>query len=91
MRAILLGLLGVICQAHLITGTIDRKGNVLDFSKVQITLNGGEYNSLVDSAGKFSIVVPNHAALYKLEVQNLHFYFEPVVVDVLDQEFAPGK
>lgn len=64
---------------------------MLDFSKVQITLNGGEYNSLVDSAGKFTIVVPNHAALYKLEVQNLHYYFEPVVVDVLEQEFAPGK
>jgi hypothetical protein len=84
MRAILVALLGVICQAHLIQGVIDRKGNVLDFSKVQITLNGGEYNSLVDSAGKFSIVVPNHPALYKLEVQNLHYYFEPVVVDVLE-------
>ena len=86
-----MAILGFCVSAHLITGTIDRKGNLLDYSKVKVVLNDGEYNALVDQAGHFKIAVPNFAATYKLEVQNINFYFEPVVVDVLDEEFAPGK
>lgn len=35
--------------------------------------------------------MPNDAATYKLEVQNINYYFEPAVVDVMEEEFAPGK
>ena len=31
------------------------------------------------------------AGTYKVEVQNLNYHFEPVVVDIFDEEFAPGK
>lgn len=89
--ALLLAMLGLFASAHVISGTIDRKGNVLDYSKVKVTLNSGEYSALVDQAGHFKVAVPNTAATYKLEVQTINYYFEPVVVDVLDEEFAPGK
>ena len=35
--------------------------------------------------------MPNYATTYKLEVQTINYYFEPVVVEVLDEEYAPGK
>jgi len=46
--ALLLAMLGLFASAHVISGTIDRKGNVLDYSKVKVTLNSGEYSALVD-------------------------------------------
>ena len=53
MRAALVAMLGFVASAHIISGTIDRKGNVLDYSKVKVTLNSGEYNGVVNSAGQF--------------------------------------
>jgi len=44
----------------------------------------------VDNTGKFQIVVP-YPGLYKLEVSNLMVHYEPVVVEVLEEEFAPNK
>jgi hypothetical protein len=48
MKAICIALLGLFASAHVIQGTIDRKGNVLDYSKVRVTMNNGEYSGLVD-------------------------------------------
>ncbi len=59
MKAFCLALLGLVASAHVIQGTIDRKGNVLDYSKVRVTMNNGEYSGLVDQAGHFKIAVPN--------------------------------
>ena len=91
MKAILFALVGFFASAHIIQGTIDRKGNVLDYSKIKVSINNGEYSGLVDQAGHFKVAVPNYATTYKLEVQTINYYFEPVVVEVLEEEFAPGK
>jgi len=79
-----------LAQAYLITGTLDRKNSKIDFSQTKISINYGEYNGLVDNTGKFQIVVP-YPGLYLLEVSNLMVHFEPVVVEVLEEEFAPNK
>jgi len=38
---ILLAMFGASVLSHVITGTIDRKGNLLDYSKVRVVLNDG--------------------------------------------------
>lgn len=52
-----------------------------------MTLNNGEYAALVDYNGAFTISVPDYSANYKLQVHNLHYYFEPVVVEVSELPF----
>ena len=51
-------LLVVFIQAYLVTGVIDRKNTKLDYSKIRISFNSGEYNGLVDNTGKFQVSVP---------------------------------
>ena len=58
--------LSLLTDAHLITGVIDRKTTPIDFSQLSITLNDGEFSSLVDVHGAFTIAVPDYAASYKL-------------------------
>ena len=53
-------------------------------------INGGEQSCLVDNAGNFKVEVPKPGN-YKLEVFNLNYYFEPVVVEIYEEEFSPGK
>jgi len=48
MKAFLFAFLGLVASAHIIHGTIDRKGNVLDYSKIRVSINNGEYSGLVD-------------------------------------------
>ena len=40
--------------------------------------------------GNFNIVVPETGS-YKIEVKNPFYHFEPVIVEMYDEEFAPGK
>ena len=40
--------------------------------------------------GNFKVSVPT-TGTYKVEIFNPEFYFEPVVVEITDEEFAPGK
>ena len=83
-------LLVVFIQAYLVTGVIDRKNTKLDYSKIRISFNSGEYNGLVDNTGKFQVSVP-YPSQYKLEVQNLQVHFDPVIIEVLEEEFAANK
>ena len=53
-------------------------------------INGGEQSCLVDNLGNFKIVVPSTGS-YKLEVFNLQYFFEPVIVEIYEEEFSPGK
>jgi len=76
--------------AHTITGIVDKKGSPLEFQHCKISVNSGEFNALVDNSGRFQVGVPSEGT-YKLEVHHVHYYFEPVVVEVMDEEFAPGK
>lgn len=89
--AVVSSLIALLGSAHLITGSIDRKSTTLDFSQVSVTLNNGEYQGLVDLNGAFAIAVPDYAAAYKLQVHNLNYYFEPVVVEVSDEAHSAGK
>ena len=74
----------------MIEGTIDRKGSLLEFSQTTVSVNGGLYNCLVDNMGRFKVKVPT-PGVYRLEVQSTNYVFEPVVVEIYEQEFAPGK
>jgi len=40
--------------------------------------------------GNFKIQVTS-SGIYKVEVANPYFFFEPVVVEISEEEFAPGK
>ena len=53
-------------------------------------VNGGVYTGLVNSSGGFKIQVPGPGS-YKVEVVNNFYYFEPVVVEIYEEEFQPGK
>ena len=64
----LISLLASFARSHIITGTIEKKSSLIDFSQMSITLNNGEFKALVDINGNFAIGVPDYAALYKLEV-----------------------
>ena len=55
-----------------------------------MSINGGEYSCLVDNLGNFKVEVPTSGS-YKLEVFNRQYFFEPVIVDIYEEEFAPGK
>ena len=44
----------------------------------------------MDNLGNFKVEVPKPGN-YKLEVFNLNYYFEPVIVEIYDEEFSPGK
>ena len=69
---------------------LEQGANYLDFSKTTVSVNGGVYTSLVDNLGNFSVQVPGPGS-YKVEVHNLHYHFEPVVVEIYEEEFSPGK
>ena len=77
-------------MSYMIEGTIDRKGSLLEFSQTTVSVNGGLYNCLVDNMGRFKVKVPT-PGVYRLEVQSTNYVFEPVVVEIYEQEFAPGK
>ena len=66
------------------------KGSSLEFQQTAVAVNSGEYSGLVDNMGNFKIQVPS-AGTYKVEVYNPHFFFEPVVVEISEEEFSPGK
>ena len=55
-----------------------------------MSINSGQYSCLVDNLGNFRVEVPS-TGNYKLEVFNLNYHFEPVIVEIYDEEFAPGK
>ena len=55
-----------------------------------MSINGGEQSCLVDNLGNFKVEVPKPGN-YKLEVFNLNYYFEPVIVEIFAEEFSPGK
>ena len=78
-------------QANVIKGKIDTRGNPIELHKTQIILNGGEYTCAVAQDGAFNVQVAPGAGVYKLEVYNLAYFFEPVVVEVFTEEFSPGK
>ena len=40
--------------------------------------------------GNFKVSVPS-TGTYKVEIYNPVFYFEPVVAEIFEEEFAPGK
>ena len=63
---------------------------MLDFTACTVSVNGGLYTSLVDNEGKFNVQVPGPGN-YKVEVHNLLYHFEPVVVEIYEEEFQPGK
>ena len=48
------------------------------------------YSSLVDTNGNFQVKVPGPGS-YKVEVHNIYYYFEPVVVEIYAEEFQEGK
>ena len=48
------------------------------------------YSGLVDSQGRFRVQVPG-PGLYKVEVNNPKFYFEPALVEIYAEEFQEGK
>lgn len=73
-----------------IRGRVERKGAPLEYRNLHISINGGEFNGMVDMLGNFQIALPS-AGLYKLEVLHMNYYFEPVVVEVHEEEFSPGK
>ena len=55
-----------------------------------MSINGGEQSCLVDNLGNFRVEVPS-TGTYKLDVHNRNYFFEPVVVEIYEEEFAPGK
>ena len=66
------------------------KSSQLQFQDTYVSVNSGEHSCLVDNTGNFRVEVPS-AGNYKLEIHNRHYFFEPVVVEIYEEEFAPGK
>ena len=66
------------------------KTSQLQFQDTYVSINSGQYSCLVDNLGNFRVEVPS-TGNYKLEVFNLNYHFEPVIVEIYDEEFAPGK
>ena len=62
----------------------------MQFQDTYISVNGGEQSCLVDNLGNFRVEVPSTGS-YKLDVFNLNYHFEPVIVEIYDEEFSPGK
>jgi hypothetical protein len=55
-----------------------------------IEVNSGHYSSSVDQSGNFSIEVPV-SGTYRLDVLNVRYYFEPVVVEVTEETDPSAK
>ena len=70
--------------------SVEQGAQFLEFQKTSVSVNGGLYTSLVDNRGQFKVQVPE-AGNYKVEVQNAHYHFEPVIVEIYEEEFAAGK
>ena len=74
---------------YVIQGRVDNKNiSSLKYQDVEIHLsgtNGFKKITFVDFAGKFKVYVEN-PGLYKLEVFNLKYYFEPVTVNILSEK-----
>lgn len=79
-----------LAKQEIITGKVDRKSLPLQFADTQIIVNGGQQSCLVDNMGNFKVAVPGPGT-YRLDVLNMDFHFEPVVVEVYPEEFQPGK
>ena len=62
----------------------------VDFSQTTISVKAGAYIGMVDREGNFNVRVPG-PGMYKVEVQNRDFMFEPVIVEIYEEEFAEGK
>ena len=62
----------------------------MEYSLTQIVINGGEYTGFVDNMGSFGVYVDSPGT-YKLEVINMNWHFEPVIVEVHQEEVSPGK
>ena len=62
----------------------------MELQKTSISANGGMYQAAVDNVGTFVLNV-NEPGSYKLEVFNMNYFFEPVVVEVYAEDFLPGK
>ena len=77
-------------SAHLIKGKVDTRGQPIELQNTSIIVNHGQYTASVDNVGQFVLQVSEPGS-YKLEVQNLKFYFEPVVVEIYAEEYLPGK
>ena len=58
----------------------------LEYQQTIVSVNGGVYTSLVDNSGNFNVKVPS-PGVYKVEVQNLQYHFEPVIVEIYEEEF----
>ncbi len=76
-------------SGYVIQGRVDNKNiSSLKYQDIEIHLSGpGGYQKMafVDFAGKFKVYVEN-PGLYKLEVFNLKYYFEPVVVMIKSEK-----
>ena len=73
-----------------IEGRVERRGSPIEFHQVKISVNSGEYTGLVDLNGNFRIQVAQ-SGLHKLEVYHRYFFFEPVVLEIFEEDFTPGK
>eukprot|EP00347_Sterkiella_histriomuscorum_P009388 403341402 len=81
----LLGLIFALqVNSFMIQGVIDNKGlKHLDYSNTKVILNGGEFTGFVNNMGAFNIYVPKNGT-YKLDVVNLNYHFESVIVEILN-------
>jgi hypothetical protein len=78
-------LLTLVQAGVLLTGTIDsRAARHLDFSATKVLLNHGQAGTgFVDNMGNFNLYVESSAAgTYRLDVVNLAYHFEPVVIEI---------
>mmetsp|Transcript_37209 Transcript_37209/g.48965 ORF Transcript_37209/g.48965 Transcript_37209/m.48965 type:complete len:161 (-) Transcript_37209:141-623(-) len=75
---------------YAIRGAIEQGKGDMDFAKTSVTVQQGVYQGSVDALGNFAIQVPG-PGLYKVEVNNPKFYFEPVLVEIYADEFQEGK
>jgi len=76
--------------SYLIEGRIERRGFPIEFHQLKVSVNSNEYVGLVDLNGYFRIQVAQ-PGLHKLEVHHRYFFFEPVVVEIFEEDFAAGK
>jgi len=77
-------------DAHLIKGKVDTRGQAIELHNTHVEVNNGQYTVAVDNAGQFSVEVSD-AGTYKLDVMNINYYFEPIVVEVYEEEYASSK
>ena len=73
-------------RAYMVEGTIKSKHfPPSEYKNTRILIDHGKYEGLVDINGGFSVHVPE-AGVYKVEAQNLNYFFEPVVVEIFETE-----